>query len=80
MAAIPAYSWTLMCSSYQGPSRSPAARPAAARIAVTNEPYIVSLSSSAGTGTSDASRMFATVVLPVPGGPATTHAAAGTVI
>ena len=28
---MPAYSWTLMCSSYHGPSRSPAGRPAAAQ-------------------------------------------------
>jgi hypothetical protein len=48
----------------------------AASVAATNEPYIVSLSSSAGAGRSDASRMAATVVLPAPGGPATTHAVA----
>src|SRR6516164_235301 len=69
-----------MCSSYQGPSRSPAGRPAAAKIAATNGPYIVSLSSSAGDGTSAASRMSATVLLPDPGGPATTHAGAGALI
>jgi len=79
VAVIPPYSWILMCSSYHGPSRSPSGRPAAASTAVTNEPYIVSLSSSAGTGDTDASKMFATVVLPAPGGPATTHAVAGAV-
>src|SRR5215472_5579545 len=63
-----------MCSSYHGPSRSPGGRPAAASVAATNELYIVSLSSSAGAGRSDASRIAATVVLPAPGGPATTHA------
>ena len=66
-----------MCSSYHGPSRSPAGRPAAASVAATNDPYIVSLSSSAGGGTSEASRMPATVLLPAPGGPATTQAGAG---
>src|SRR6266704_5727141 len=69
-----------MCSSYHGPSRSPAERPAAARLAVTNDPYIVSLSSSAGTGSSDASSIRATVVLPLPGGPATTQAIARAVM
>src|SRR5450755_871391 len=77
---IPAYSWTLMCSSYHGPSRSPSGRAAALSVAATNDPYIVSLSSSAGGGTSCASRMLATVDLPAPGGPATTHAVAGTVM
>jgi hypothetical protein len=51
-------------------------RRAAASVAVTNEPYIVSLSSSAGTGLSAASRSRATVLLPAPGAPATTHARA----
>src|SRR5262249_12649777 len=77
---MPAYSWALMCSSYHGPSRSPAGRPAAASVAATNDPYIVSLSSSAGGGTSEASRMPATVLLPAPGGPATTQAGAGTLM
>src|SRR5262245_51993256 len=77
VAVIPAYSWTLMCSSYQGPSRSPAGRPAAASVAATHGPYLVSLSSSAGGGPSEASRMPATVLLPAPGGPATTQAGAG---
>src|SRR5262245_5294133 len=77
---MPAYSWTLMCSSYHGPSRSPAGRPAAASVAATNDPYIVSLSSSAGGGTSEASRMPATVLLPAPGGPATTQPGAGTLM
>src|ERR1700727_2520779 len=62
-----------MCSSYQGPSRSPAERPAAASVAATNGPYSVSLSSSAGTGWSRASSNRATLLLPAPGGPATTH-------
>ena len=73
---MPAYSCALTCSSYHGPSRSPAGRPAAASVAATNEPYMVSLSSSAGTGASDASSSRATVLLPAPGGPATTHASA----
>src|SRR5215470_3010244 len=77
---MPAYSWTLMCSSYHGPSRSPAGRPAAASVAATNDPYIVSLSSSAGGGTSEPSRMPATVLLPAPGGPATTQAGAWTLM
>ena len=76
VAAIPAYSCTLTCRSYQGPSRSPGGRPAAASVAATNPPYIVSLSSSAGTGDSRASSRSATVDLPAPGGPATTHAVA----
>src|SRR5215472_10718010 len=78
VAVIPAYSWILMCPSYHGPSRSPAGRPAAASTAATNEPYIVSLSRSAGTGSTVASKMVATVLLPAPGGPATTHTVAGT--
>ena len=57
-----------------------AGRPAAVRVAATNEPYMVSLSSSAGTGVSDASRRSATVLFPAPGGPATTHAVAGPVM
>src|SRR5262249_24933176 len=69
-----------MCSSYHGPSRSPAGRPAAARMAATNGPYMVSLSSSAGGGSSAAGRMPPTVLLPAPGGPATTQAGAGTLI
>src|ERR1700736_4205131 len=69
-----------MYSSYHGPSRSPAGWPAAASIPATNPPYIVSLSSSAGTGSSDASSMRATVLLPAPGGPATTHAGAGSLM
>src|SRR5690348_18470670 len=77
---MPAYSWTLTCASYHGPSRSPAGRPAAASVAATNGPYIVSLSSSAGGGTSEASRMAATVLLPAPGGPATTQAGADTLM
>ena len=77
MAVIPAYSWILTCSSYHGPSRSPGGRPAAARTAATNDPYIVSLSSSAGVGSSEASSLAATVLLPAPGGPATTQAGAG---
>src|SRR5215472_7196591 len=77
---MPAYSWTLTCSSYHGPSRSPAGRPAAASVAATNDPYIVSLSRSAGRGTSEPSRMPATVLLPAPGGPATTQAGAGTLM
>jgi hypothetical protein len=70
----------LMCRSYHGPSRSPMGRLAAMSIAATNDPYIVSLSRSAGGGTSLASTMLATVLLPDPGGPATTQAAAGTVM
>src|SRR5580704_18038080 len=66
--------------SYHGPSRSPGGRPLAVRIAATNDPYMVSLSSRAGVGTSEASRIAATVLLPAPGGPATTHAGAGTLI
>src|ERR1022692_1713534 len=77
---IPAYSWTLMCSSYHGPSRSPPGRAAAVSMAATNDPYIVSLSSSAGGGSRDASSMLAMVLLPAPGGPATTHAGAGTLM
>jgi hypothetical protein len=65
-----------MCSSYHGPSRSPGGRAAARRVAATNEPYIVSLSSSAGTGCSEASSRPATAGLPDPGGPATTQAGA----
>src|SRR6266487_3157973 len=80
VAVIPAYSWTLMCWSYHGPSRSPAGRPAACSVAATNGPYIVSLSSSAGAGASDASSMRATVLFPAPGGPATTNAGAGTLM
>ncbi len=76
VAAIPAYSCTLTWRSYQGPSRSPGGRPAAASVAATNPPYIVSLSSSAGTGASRPSRRSATVDFPAPGGPATTHAVA----
>src|SRR5215475_6757308 len=72
---MPRYSWTLMCSSYQDPSRSPAARPEPARIEATNDPYMVSLSSSAGTGLTDASSSRAAVDLPAPGAPATTQAA-----
>jgi hypothetical protein len=52
----------------------------AASTAATNGPYIVSLSSSAGRGTSAPSSKSATVLLPVPGGPATTHAGAGMLI
>ena len=37
---------------------------------------MVSLSSSAGTGSSEASSSAATVLLPAPGGPATTQAGA----
>jgi hypothetical protein len=77
VAVIPAYSCTLTCSSYHGPSRSPCTRPAACRVAATNGPYMVSLSSSAGTGRKDASSRLATVLLPAPGGPATTQEAAG---
>src|ERR1700730_10845383 len=66
-----------MCSSYHGPSRSPIGRLAALSIAATTGPYIVSLSRSAGGGTREATRIAATVLLPDPGGPATTHAAAG---
>ena len=77
VAVMPAYSCALTCSSYQGPSRSPAGRPPAASVAATNDPYMVSLSSSAGTGASDASSSRATVLLPAPGAPATTHAIAG---
>ena len=47
-----------------------------AGMAATKRPYIVSLSSSAGTGRRRASRASATVDLPAPGGPATTHAGA----
>ena len=54
----------------------PGGRPAAANVAATNPPYIVSLSSSAGTGDSRASSRSATVDLPAPGGPATTHTVA----
>ena len=77
VAVIPAYSCALMCSSYHGPSRSPGGCPAADRVAATNEPYIVSLSSSAGTGRRRASSSPATVLFPAPGGPATTHAGPG---
>src|ERR1700678_4063413 len=80
VAVIPAYSWTLMCWSYHAPSRSLAGRPADARIAATNGPYMVSLSSSAGVGSSEPSKMPATVLLPDPGGPATTHDGAGMLI
>ena len=76
VAVMPAYSWALTCSSYHGPSRWPGGRPAAASVAATNDPYMVSLSSRAGTGASDASSSRATVLLPAPGGPATTHAIA----
>src|ERR1700757_5498975 len=69
-----------MCSSYHGPSRSPGGGARAARVAPTNEPYMVSLSSSAGTGSSEASSSAATVLLPAPGGPATTQAGAGVLI
>src|ERR1700753_4228724 len=69
-----------MCSSYHGPSRSPGGRPAASRAAATNDPYIVSLSSSAGTGSTRASSSRETVLLPAPGGPATTHAVAGSLL
>ena len=80
VAVMPAYSCTLMCSSYHWPSRSPGGRPAAASAAATNGPYIVSLSSSAGAGSRSSSSRRATVLLPAPGGPATTHAGAGTVM
>jgi len=80
VAAIPAYSCTLTCSSYHGPSRSPGGRPAVASTAATNEAYIVSLSSSAGVGSSAARSMSATVLFPAPGGPATTQAGAGTLM
>src|SRR5450755_757349 len=80
VAVIPVYSWTLMCRSYHGPSRSPGGRAAAVSVAATNGPYIVSLSRSAGGGTRFASKMPATVLLPAPGGPATTQAGAGTVM
>ena len=76
VAVIPVYSWILTCSSYHGPSRSPGGRPADARTAATNDAYIVSLSSSAGVGLSAASSRSATVLLPAPGGPATTQAGA----
>src|ERR1035438_7441582 len=77
---IPAYSWTLMCASYHAPSRSPPGRAAAVSIAATNDPYIVSLSSSAGGSPGGARGMPAPVLLPAPGGPATTHAGAGTLM
>ena len=80
VAAIPAYSCTLTCSSYHGPSRSPGGRPAEASTAATNDAYIVSLSSSAGVGSSAARSRSATVLLPAPGGPATTQAGAGTLM
>jgi hypothetical protein len=76
-AVRPPYSWTFTCSSYQAPSRSPGSRPAAASVPATKDPNSVSLSSSAGTGDSRASRSAATVVFPAPGAPATTHASAG---
>src|SRR5690348_9577441 len=71
---MPAYSWRLTCSSYQGPSRSPDGRPAAASVASTNAPYIVSLSRTAAGGSTSAASSPATVVLPDPGAPATTQA------
>ena len=37
-AVSPPYSWTLTCASYQGPSRSPSGRPAAASVAAVNPP------------------------------------------
>ena len=80
VAVIPAYSCALTCSSYQGPSRSPGGRAAASRTAATNGPYIVSLSSRAGAGSRRASSSRATVLFPAPGGPATTHAGAWTLM
>ena len=73
VAVIPAYSWTLTCSSYQGPSRSPGGRSPEARTAATNDAYIVSLSSSARR-LQRGEQKLATVLLPAPGGPATTQA------
>src|SRR5262249_5786452 len=59
-------------------SRRPLGSPAAAITAAANPPYTTSLSSSAPGGDKRAASRRATVVLPEPGGPATTHTGART--
>jgi len=78
IAARPAYSWSLTCESYHGPSRRPSGSPAAAITAAANPPYTTSLSSNAPGGDRRAASNRATVVLPEPGGPATTQTGACT--
>src|SRR5262245_47042381 len=76
VAARPAYSYALTCTSYHGPSRRPGASPAVAMTAAANPPYTVSTSNIAAGGDRRAANNRATVVLPAPGGPATTHTVA----
>src|SRR5690606_36277321 len=71
------FPYTTLFRSYQGPSRSPSSLPYAASVAATKPPYTVSLSSSAGTGSSRASSSSNTVDFPAPGGPETIHSGAG---
>src|SRR5690349_17743014 len=75
-AASAPYSCRLTCSSYRGPSRSSSGRPAAASTSPSSPSNRVSLSSSAGCGTSRRRRTSAVVDFPAPGGPATTHTSA----
>src|SRR5258705_10541664 len=70
VAASPAYSYALTCSSYHGPPRRPAGSPPAPITAPANPPYTISLPRTAAGGDTRAATTPAAAALPDPGGPA----------